>query len=32
MLYGLLLWGKSDNVDKIAKLQKRASHTHDIIQ
>ena len=24
MLYGILLWGKSDNVDKIAKLQKRA--------
>ena len=24
MLYGILLWGKSDNVDKIVKLQKRA--------
>ena len=22
MLYGILLWGKSDNVDKIAKLQR----------
>ena len=27
MLYGILLWGKSDNVDKIAKLQKRAMRT-----
>ena len=27
MLYGILLWGKSDNVDKIAKLQKRAIRT-----
>ena len=27
MLYGILLWGTSDNVDKIAKLQKRAIHT-----
>ena len=26
-LYGILLWGKSDNVDKIAKLQKRAIRT-----
>ena len=27
MLYGILLWGKLDNVDKIAKLQKRAIRT-----
>ena len=27
MLYGILLWGKSDNVDKIAKSQKRAIRT-----
>ena len=27
MLYGILLWGKSDNVDKIAKLQKRTIRT-----
>ena len=27
MLYGILPWGKSDNVDKIAKLQKRAIRT-----
>ena len=27
MLDGILLWGKSDNVDKIAKLQKRAKRT-----
>ena len=27
MLYGILLWGKSDNVDKIVKLQKRAIRT-----
>ena len=27
MLYSILLWGKSDNVDKIAKLQKRAIRT-----
>ena len=27
MLYGILLWSKSDNVDKIAKLQKRAIRT-----
>ena len=27
MLYCILLWGKSDNVDKIAKLQKRAIRT-----
>ena len=27
MLYVILLWGKSDNVDKIAKLQKRAIRT-----
>ena len=27
MLYGILLSGKLDNVDKIAKLQKRAIHT-----
>ena len=27
MLYGISLWGKSDNVDKIAKLQKRAIRT-----
>ena len=24
MLYGILLWGKSDNVQTIDKLQKRA--------
>ena len=24
MLYGILFWGKSENVDKIVKLQKRA--------
>ena len=27
MLYGILLWGKLDNVDKIAKLQKKAIRT-----
>ena len=27
MVYGILLWGKSDNVEKIAKLQKRAIRT-----
>ena len=27
MLYGILLWGKSDSVDTIAKLQKRAIRT-----
>ena len=27
VLYGILLWGKSDNVDKIARLQKRAIRT-----
>ena len=27
MLYRILLWGKSDNVDKIIKLQKRAIRT-----
>ena len=26
-IYGILLWGKSYNVDKIAKLQKRAIRT-----
>ena len=27
VLSGILLWGKSNNVDKIAKLQKRAIRT-----
>ena len=27
MLYGILLWDKSDNVDKIGKLQKKPIRT-----
>ena len=27
VIYGILLWGKSDNVDKTAKLRRRAIRT-----